>query len=156
MNSEIYLLNKRINALESEIRNLKTAHFKTATTINTMTATANITFSLYLDQLTGEIYGDKRAIITLVTEDNTEMVSACYVNGLDPTMTQNNRFMEVQRINSANGQIKYEVLITSQNADDFATLMGGGSVVLDYTLTLVGSSKFTASVDYRNILGGSS
>lgn len=154
MNSEIELYNKRINALKREIRNLKTAHFKTATTISTISKTANITFSLYLDTNTYEIYGDKRAIITLTTTDNSEMISACYINGL--TSNLNSRYISVQRITSSAGTIKYEVVIISQNTDDFNTLIGGGSVNLNYTLTLVGSSKFNTSVSYRNFLGGSS
>ncbi len=154
--NEGQLYDERIKNLEREVRQLKTSHFKTATKISTISKTIGITFSLYLDTNTFEIYGDKRAIITLTTSDNSDMISACYVNGLNPTMINNNRFLKVQRIVSDSGKVKYEVIIISYNSDDYNTLSGGGSVNLNYTLTLVGSSNFTASVSYRNFFGGSS
>lgn len=156
MPSPINEYNKRINTIRSEIRNLKTAHFKTATKISTIEKTYNINFSLYLDTLTGEMYGDKRAIITLTTEDNSEMISACYVDGIDPAFVANNRFLAVHKITSDPGEVKYEIIVISQNPNDFNTLWGGGSVNLNYTIRLVGSSQFNISVEYRNYLGGSS
>lgn len=156
MSTEIDLYNKRINALKAEIRYLKTAHFKTATKISTMTATIPITFSLYLNNNTGDIYGDKRAIITLETLDNSEMISSCYVNNLTPSFINDNRYLSVNRITSDIGEIKYEVIVISQNYDDFVELSNGGSINLNFTLTLVGSSRFTPSVVYRNFFGGSS
>lgn len=154
MNSGINLYNKKINNLKREIRNLKTAHFKTATTIKTMSSTTNITFSLYLDTNTNEIYGSERAIITLTTTDNSEMISACYINELNANL--DDRYLRVQRITSDPGTIKYEIIIISYNQNDYTILGGGGSVNLNYTLTLVGSSKFTSSISYRSFFGGSS
>ena len=154
MSSGINEYNKKINYLKNELRNLKTAHFKTATTIETMTVNTSVSFSLYLDPITNEIYGDKRAIITLTTADNSEMLSACYIDGLDANM--NNRYLRVQRITSTSGAIKYEIIITSSNMDDYNTLAGGGSVNLSYGVTLVGSRQFIPSVEYRNFFGGSS
>lgn len=149
------LFGKRIQDLEQEIRQLKTAHFKTASKISTISKTIGISFSLYLDTNTNEVYGSKRAIITL-DANGSDMISACYVNELSPSLIQNNRFLRVQRITSNPGEIKYEVIIISYNYDDYTILSGGGSVDLNYTLTLIGSSNFTPLVSYRNFFGGSS
>lgn len=146
---------ERLKNLEREIRQLKTAHYKTATTINTMTSNVNISFSLTLDLLSGSVYSTQRAIITMTTADNTDMISACYLVGITPN-NYNNRYIIVNRLQSPAGQAKYEVIVISQNADDFNTLYGGGSVNLGYTVQLVGSSKFTTSISYRSITGGSS
>lgn len=148
------LFYKRLNDLKREIRYLKTAHFKTATTINTMTLNQTVNFSLTLDGLSGNIYSTRRAIITLTTDNSSEMVSACYLTGVTPS-NLNDRFIFIKRIASGVGEVKYDVAVFSQNASDYNTLAGGGSVNLSYTLEAVGSSKFSLSVEYHNILGGS-
>lgn len=148
------LFYRRLNDLKREIRYLKTAHFKTATTINTMILNQNLNFSLTLDGLSGNIFSTRRAIITLNTDDGSEMVSSCYLNGITPS-NLNNRFVFIKRIASDAGQVKYDVAVFSQNADDYDTLAGGGSVNLTYNIQAVGSSKFSLSVEYHNILGGS-
>ena len=153
MNPEL-LYDKRIKDLEREVRNLKTGYFKTATTINTMTENQTLNFSLSLNP-NAEIFSTQRAIITLDILDNSNMISACYLTGVNPN-NLNNRFAFVKRLQSNNNQVKYEVLVYSQNPDDYDTLSGGGSVNLTYTVQLVGSSRFTSSVNYRSITGGSS
>jgi len=151
INGEILAM--KIKALEKEVRALKTTHIKTATTISTMEASASITFNLFMpDEYT--IVSDKRAIITLTTADGTDMISACYLDGVTPA-NLNSRYPFIYRINSPAGQAKYEVILLSQNANDYQTISGGGSVQLNYNLKLIGSSKFTVSVSYTNILGGS-
>lgn len=153
MNPE-QLYDRRIKDLEKEVRNLKTGYFKTATTINTMTQNQTLNFSLSLNP-NAEIFSTQRAIITLDILDNSNMISACYLTGVNPN-NLNNRFAFVKRLQSNNNQVKYEVLVYSQNPDDYDTLAGGGSVNLTYTVQLVGSSRFTSSVNYRSITGGSS
>lgn len=153
MNPE-QLYDRRIKDLEKEVRNLKTGYFKTATTINTMTQNQTLNFSLSLNP-NAEIFSTQRAIITLDILDNSNMISACYLTGVNPN-NLNNRFAFVKRLQSNNNQVKYEVLVYSQNPDDYETLAGGGSVNLTYTVQLVGSSRFTSSVNYRSITGGSS
>lgn len=148
------LYDKKRNDLKREIRDLKTAHFKTATTINTMTASQSLSFSLMFIS-PYEIASSQRAIITLTTADNTNMISGCYLTGLTPS-NLNDRYPFVKRVSSPAGTAKYEVMIYSQNPNDWDTLSGGGSVNLGYTVQLVGSSKFTVSVAYRSITGGSS
>lgn len=151
INGEIFAM--KIKALEKEVRALKTTHIKTATTISTMEASASITFNLFMpDAYT--IVSDKRAIITLTTADGTDMISACYLDGVTPA-NLNSRYPFIYRINSPAGQAKYEVVLLSQNANDYQTISGGGSVQLNYNLKLIGSSKFTVSVSYTDILGGS-
>lgn len=153
METEGNLFDKRIKDLEKEIRNLKTAHFKTSTTINTMQKNASINLSLVLDN---DIHSSNRAIITLKTKDNSEMISACYINNLDIPEIEDGRFITVQRIDSNVGEIKYEIIVMSLSYNDFVILDGGGSIDLSYDLTLIGSSEFNVSVYYRSFFGGSS
>lgn len=148
------LLDKKIKYLKQELRNLKTAHFKTATTISTMEASTSANFSLMLDSLTGQIFSTQRAIITLTT-DGPDMIGACYLDGATPS-NLDSRFVFVNRLSSPSGTAKFEIIVFSQNVNDYNTLSGGGSVNLSYNLKLVGSSKFTTSVSYRSITGGSS
>lgn len=154
MNQE-FLYAQRIKTLRREIRQLKTAHYKTATTISTLESDAALSFSLMLDTLSGSIYSTQRAIITMTASDNTNMISACYLVGVTPD-NYANRYPAVRRMQAPPGQSKYEVAVTSQNADDYNTLAGGGSVNLSYTVRLVGSSEFNVGVSYRSITGGSS
>lgn len=155
MNNE-NLYNQKIISLKNEIRYLKTAHYKTATKISTMQNSVSINFSLFLNPDTYEIYGDKRAIITLTTSDNSDMISSCYIDEVGPSLVSDYRFVSVDRITSDVGKVKYEVIVMSQNPDDYTTLIGGGSINLNFTATLIGSSRFITSIEYRNFLGGSS
>jgi hypothetical protein len=143
---------KRIGDLEREIRELKTAHYKTATTISTMTITQLLSFDLAIYN-GWEVWSNKRAIITLTSTDGSDMVSACYVNIKPSTLDQ--RYWYVNRLSSEEGEAKFEVLVYSQNATDWTTLNNGGSVSLFSNVQLVGSSKFTVSVSYKNIGSGS-
>ena len=142
---------KRITDLEREIRELKTAHYKTATTISTMTKTQLLSFDLKLYDY--EIWSNKRAIITLTTTDGSNMISACYVN-VKPT-SLDDRYYYVNRLSSGDGEAKFEVLVYSVNNTDWTTLFNGGSVDIFVNAQMVGSSDFTYSVEYKNIEGGS-
>ena len=153
MNNE-QLFAHKINDLENEIRALKTAHFKTATTISTMSSEKSLGFNLQLDMLTGEITSSRRAVLTLTTTDGSDMISACYVKGVTP-QNLDYRYPFVNRLDAPAGQARFEVLVFSQRQSDFETLIGGGSVTANYTVELVGSSEFTVSLEYKNILGGS-
>lgn len=146
---------EQIKYLKDEIKQLKTAHIKTATTINTMDLNKNVAFSLTLDELSGQMFSTQRAIITMTSSNSTNMISACYLDGATPS-NLDSRFIFINRIASDSGKVKYEVVVFSENENDYIALSGGGSVNLNYTVKLIGSSKFTANVDYRGITGGSS
>ena len=154
MNSET-LYDKKIKYFEQEIRNLKDAHIKTSTTIKTKTLETSVEFSLYLPTypLTTEILSTQRAIITLTASDSTNMISACYLKNVTPN-NLNDRYIFVNRLSSDNGEAKYGISVFSQNVDDLNTLIGGGSVNLTYNIQVVGSSDYSLSVEYKNILGG--
>lgn len=147
------LYDNRIMELEREVHNLKVAHFKTATTISTMANNQTLSFSLMWDELSGQIFSTQRAIITMVASNSTDMISACYLSGLTPS-TLDDRYIFIKRLDSSAGQVRFGVTVFSQNYSDYETLSGGGSVNLSYTVQLVGSSKFTASVSYKSITGG--
>lgn len=152
MNEE-KLYDKKIKDLEREIRLLKTSHFKTATTISTMTKTTSVSFSLTLDQMSGEVYGTQRAIITLTTTDGSDMISACYLTGVTPSNIDD-RIVGVKRLQAGNGTVRFGVDVFSNNYNDWNTLYNGGSINLSYSLQLIGSSEFNVSVAYKAINGG--
>ncbi len=147
------LYDEKIKNLEREIRNLKTTHFKTATTINTMTRTNTLNFSLTLDSLSGNMFSTKRAVITLTTSDGSNMISSCFLSNITPSNI-NDRFIQIQRLQSGTGTTRFGVAVFSQNYNDWVALNGGGSVNLTYVVQTVGSSRFTTSVVYKNIDGG--
>lgn len=143
---------ERIKNIEKEIKNLKTARFKTAATISTITQNSSITLPLKIfgDPLTYyEVISSKRAIVTFTTTDNTNMIGALYLDGVTPS-NLNKRYIFVHKLNSSAGQSRYAIYIYSQNEGDFNTLSGGGSVNLSYNIQGVGSSQFTMSVSYED------
>ncbi len=148
------LMSQKILWLEKKIRMLKTSHYKTATTISTITDTAMLNFSLYLDSAYS-VQSTKRAIVTLTSTDGSDMISACYLNGVTPN-NLNDRYVFVNRLSAPEGVAKFEVIVMSQNYNDFETLLNGGSVNLSYGIQVIGSSKFTTSIVYRDFMGGSS
>lgn len=143
---------ERIKNIEKEIKNLKTARFKTAATISTMTQDNTITLPLKLfgDPLYYyEIISSKRAVVTLTTTDNTDMISALYLKGVTPS-NLNNRYIFVHKLNSTAGKARFAIYVYSQNENDYNTLAGGGSVNVSYNIQGVGSSQFTMSINYED------
>lgn len=147
------LLDERIKNIERELLNLKTTHFKTATTISTMTQNNTLDFSLMLDSLSTNVFSSQRAIITMTTVDGTDMLSACYLVGMNPT-NLDSRTIQVQRLQSGAGVVRFGIAVFSQNPNDFNTLSQGGTVQLSYTIQSVGTSQFTTSISYVSITGG--
>lgn len=142
----------RIKYIEQEIKNLKTARFKTASTISTITSDNSISLPLKLfgDASTYyEVISSKRAVVTLTTADNTNMISALYLKGVTPN-NLNDRYIFIHKLNSAAGQARFAIYVYSQNVNDFNTLAGGGSVNVNYDIQAVGSSRFTMSIKYED------
>lgn len=147
------LYDKKLKNIQKEIRNLKTTYFKTATTINTTTKTQSLSFSLTLEPLSGNVYSTQRAIITLTTDDNTNMISSCFLSNITPSNIDS-RFIQIQRLKPSNGEVRFGIAVFSQNLNDYIDLVEGRSVNLNYTVQLVGSSNFSKSVTYKSIDGG--
>ena len=142
----------KIKYIEKEIKNLKTARFKTASTISTTTQENSITLPLKLfgnPSTYYEVISSKRAIVTLTTADNSNMISALYLKGITPS-NLNDRYIFIHKLNSSAGQARFAVYVYSQNVNDFNTLAGGGSVNVSYNLQGVGSSRFTMSINYED------
>ena len=115
------LMWSRIKNIEKEIKNLKTARFKTATTISTMTQNSSITLPLKLfgDPSTYyEVISSKRAVITLTTADETDMISALYLDGVTPS-NLNDRYVFVHKLNSTAGKARFAIYVYSQNQNDY-------------------------------------
>lgn len=149
------VLYKKLKDLQKKVRFLKTTHFKTATTISTITKEINVGFSLQLDSLSGDVYSTRRAVISATTTDGSDMVSACYLKDATPT-SLDDRQVEVLRLQPQDGVVRFGVAVTAGNASDYNTLAGGGAVNLNYIIQVVGSSNFNIGLEYRNIDGGTS
>lgn len=148
MNGE-QLYAEKINAIEREITTLKTAQTKSAATIVMATDTVNLNFTL---RDVNTMASDKRAIITLTTDNGEDMISSCYLVGITPS-NYNNRYCFIDRGQPSMSESVFEVYVYSANSDDWQTLEDGGTVNLSYTVQLIGSSAFTTSVEYKNIDG---
>lgn len=148
------LLSEKINYFKNEIRNLKTAHTKTATAIATTWTTDLITIrlKLYGDPMVyQEVIGSKKAVIRLTSEDSTNMVSAAYLFNMSPGDLKD-RHIFIRRRAANRGEAVFEVSVYSQNADDYNWLSGGAGryIDVDYVIMSVGSSKFSTSVSYED------
>lgn len=142
----------KINYFQREIRNLKTSHVKTATTIATLEKPTSVTVPLHLFGSAGqywEIISNKKAIVALTSTDGTDMVSALYLKGVTPS-NLNSRYIFIHRRGSVSGKSVFEISVYSQNESDYNILSGGGSVNLNYSLTAVGSSNYTIAVTYED------
>jgi len=144
---------KKILWIKQELKNLKTAHVKTATTIATTASERTLTFALKLHDYGGgyyEVFSAKRAVITLSTSDDTNMISAVYLKNVTPNNVDGRNIFVRRRAGGSHNAV-YEIWIYSMNANDYNTLIGGGSVSLNYTIQMVGSSKFTSSVTWEDL-----
>lgn len=142
----------KLKTIEREIYALKTAHFKTATTITTTDVDSTVTLPLKLFGTPGlyyEVISSKRAIVTLESTDGSNMLSALYLKAVTPSNV-NNRRIFVKREAGDVGKAKFAIYIYSQNSDDYDTLAGGGAVDLTYAIQGVCSSKFTINVTYED------
>lgn len=148
------LLYDKLKKLESELRLLKTAHIKTATTISTTSRTIGVEFSLTLDLLSGSVYGTKNAILEATTVDGSDMVCSCYVDNLTPGLMDNRR-ISVDTLAPKPGKRGFRIAVIAGNAQDWQTLAGGGEVSINYTIRVVGTSEFNLSVKYNDIDEGS-
>lgn len=146
--------NQRINNLKNEITNLKTAHFKTATTLSTMSKQGSISLDLKLYGTSYyEVISEKRAVITMTTSDDTNMIGAVYLLGVTPSNVDDRRIF-CERLSSGSGQLKFAIYVYSQNETDFETLYDGGSVTLNYNIECVGTSRFTVDIKYEDFYKG--
>lgn len=142
----------KIKYFEREIHNLKTAHVKTSTTIATLEKITSIELSLRLYGSAAsywEINSSKKAVVTLTSTDGTDMINALYVDGITAD-NFNDRYIFVRRRASTAGKSIFEIYVYSYNTNDRDILEGGGSVVLNYNLTAVGSSNYNLSVTYED------
>lgn len=147
------LLYDRLKKLESELRYIKTSHIKTATTIATTYRTVRVNFSLTMADFGGVTYSTKNAIIEATTTDGSDMVCACYIDGLTPAVLDNRRLM-MDNLVADQGKRSFRLAVMAGNSQDYDTLYNGGYVDLSYTVRVVGTSEFNLNVRYVDIDGG--
>ena len=141
----------KLKYLEREILAFKTSHFKTATTISTMSKVVRVGFDLVLHQYLYEwISSGKIALITLTTEDDTTMLSNMYIRGLTQSTLGERTLIGSRLVSSAPNQAKYELWMYSYSYDDYVTLSGGGQIHLDFDVECIGTSRFRVDVEYVN------
>lgn len=148
--SDVFI--KKMEYFKKEIRNLKTAHLKTATTLATTSKSGAVSLPL---QLFGDpgvywlVASSKKAVVTLTTTDNTNMISALYLTGVTPSNVDDRRIF-VYRVASNPGECKFEIAVYSENQNDYNTLSGGGSVNVGYNIQAVGTSNFNINITYKD------
>lgn len=144
------LLYDKLKKLESELRLLKTAHIKTATTISTTYRTAVVKFSLTKADYGGNTYSTQDAIIEATTQNGDDMVCACYIDGLTPAVLDD-RLLMMDGLAAEAGKRSFRLTVLSGNAQDYNILSGGGEVNITYVVRVVGTSEFNLTVRYVGV-----
>lgn len=140
----INLLTDRIEAIEREVHALKDTYLKTATSIKTLKEDAGL-FSFPLALGYGEAYCPELLVLTVETTDNSSQLCSLY---LEPEESASGYDMASRTVNvwqktSVGDHTVFHIAVGSLNAEDIATLSGGGSVTLKYRFSVVGTSKFS-------------
>lgn len=140
---------EQIIRLEQEVIALKTCPIKTATQMATKAVQQAISFNLsYSAQLSPNFaWGANTVVITITSTDGTNMLTSCTIENSGDASGHNLQGRGFQIIPTDAGSTSaYKVSLFSRNPNDIATLAGGGSVTLNYTMLLTATSDFTISV----------
>lgn len=141
---------ERIINLQRELTTLKTTAAKSATTLETKTASGTLNFNLTITRnpvsgATGTS-STQRAIVTITSQNNRNFLSMLTFG----ISTLDGRGLQVLRRPSSAGVAQFCVVVGSGNQDDYQTLIGGGSISLSYGFTVTATADFSMSVSYEN------
>ena len=135
--------------LEQEVLAIKTCPIKTATQMATKSVQQAVSFDLdYVGQLIQNFaWGEDTVVITMTSTDGNNMLTSCTLESSDDASSHNLLSRGIQILHTDGGSTsQYKVSAWSRNANDIATLSGGGSVTLNYTMLLTATSDFTVSI----------
>lgn len=142
----------KMQHLEDELLALKQWKQKSAQTLTTKEFPFSLTFNL-------EIYGqfeigvrsDKFAVVSIQTIDGTTPIGAIYFSLQD---VEGRAIYTRRVVNTGNPSDHADYLINVvdyNNNQDLQTLMGGGTVVLNYNAVFVCTSDVNISISYQDL-----
>lgn len=137
---------KEILDLRNEILAIKTAHYKTASSLATKSQSVAFSIPLTIEEATGEVIGTRQAVVTAITTDGFNMLSALSLG----TTTMNGRTISVIRRLANTGVSRFVVAVAAGNDNDFTTIANGGAVTVTLTITVTGTSDFTLTTAYES------
>lgn len=139
-----------ITNLIREAEALKISHIKTATAITTKTV--EIPVQIELDSVSpfGTVYSssNKKVIAETLTSSRAMACSLTLNNDGTTVIGHDLKLRTVNIIRLQGGDYnEWLVAVTSLNPDDLSIVVGGGTVTLNYTMAITGTSNFTARVE---------
>jgi hypothetical protein len=134
--------------LEQEIIALKTCPIKTATQMATKAVQQALSFNLEMTPfIQNYCWGENAIILTLTSTDGNAMLTSCTLENSGDASGHNlsGRSVNIRQKECGVTSV-YRIYVTSVNNSDYETLDSGGSVTVNYTVLLTGTSDFTVSV----------
>lgn len=143
------MFDKEIRSIESEILALKQQKEKMAQVMKTTSTTVSLTFELEIHNILGfdVVRSKKIAKVKIDTGDNLALLGVSYnIASLDSRTIRDMAYYD-----NGTGEIGRMVSIFSQNDTDLQTLIGGGSVILNYDMVITSTANFQVTVVYDDL-----
>lgn len=143
------MFDKEIRSIESEILALKQQKEKMAQVMRTTSATVPLTFELEIHNILGfdVVRSKKIAKVKIDTGNNLALIGVHYnIVSLDSRTIRDMGYFD-----NGTGEIGRMISIFSQNATDLQTLIGGGSVILNYDMVITSTANFQVTVVYDDL-----
>lgn len=138
---------REILAMNREISALKQQREKSANILHTQSKNITLTFDLEIVPPDNYVRSDKMAVISIDSGENNPLLGISFnINGLDNRVIRN-----VPIYNNNTDKVGFMVFIYSNNATDMSTLAGGGTVTLNYSVTLSATADFTPTITYSDL-----
>lgn len=144
----------KVKKIIEEVRDLKTCPIKTATQMATKKSSINISMPMTVHPGVSPAYAysSKRAFITATSTDGTNMLTSCTVQDNAGDVQSHNLLGRSVTIFPVEcGSVgTHSAIVYSRNPNDIQTLVGGGTLTLNYTLDFICTSDFTLSIRYED------
>lgn len=142
---------EEIKYIEDEINNLKTSYLKVASEVKVITDTVDVQFSLEHIPHYPYATSTKIAEVAVTTTDGNNALCTLTLDATGDAAGYDLSGRTITNSPRSRGSVNtFDVYVTSANSDDIDTLDGGGSITLNYTMTVTCSSAFTTEVTYRD------
>jgi len=144
----------RIKKMTEEVRDLKTCPIKTATQLATKKKSINIVMDMTVFPHPPYTYAFsvKKAFITATSNDGSNMITSCTVQDNAGDVSGHNlagRSISIFSV-ECGSTATYSAVVFSTNNNDIQTIVGGGTVTLNYTIDFICTSDFTLSIRYED------
>lgn len=145
---------EKVRKMIQEVRDLKTCPIKTATQLATEKKSIDISMPMTVHPggSPSYAYSSKRAFITATSSDGSNMITSCTVQNNAGDVQNHNLLLRSISIFpvECGDTATYSAVVYSRNYNDIQTLVGGGSVTLNYTIDFICTSSVTLSVRYED------